>query len=82
MSAQGQSHRFSDVHITSTNPLIANIVLQHSKRHGGPQGDIPEELNRNLLQVLGEVIQRVDELEVAALGAGLTPSLAWRSRSV
>jgi hypothetical protein len=47
-----------------------------------PQGDIPEELNRNLPQVLAEVIQRVNEYEVAALGAALTPALAWRSRSV
>jgi hypothetical protein len=47
-----------------------------------PQGDIPEELNRNLPQVLAEVIQRVNEYEVAALGAALTSALAWRSRSV
>ncbi len=46
------------------------------------QGDIPEELNRNLPQVLAEVIQHVNEYEVAALGAALTPALAWRSRSV
>jgi hypothetical protein len=46
------------------------------------QGDIPEELNRNLPQVLAEVIQHVNEYEVAALGAVLTSTLAWRSRSV
>jgi hypothetical protein len=42
----------------------------------------PRNLNRNLPQVLAEVIQRVNEYEVAALGAALTPALAWRSRSV
>jgi len=41
---------------------------------------ISEELNRNLPQVLAEVIQRVSEQEVAARGSALTPAPV-RSRS-